>query len=115
MEIPDTAPARKRSQRAEQKQRTRMRLIEATMAVVAREGLTCTTLGKVARQAGLSQGIVNFHFESKDQLLAETLTQLTEEYRSIWQDASAGAGDDPAAGLEALVRALLEPRETLRS
>ena len=32
-----------------------------------------TTLGDVAREAGLSQGIVNLHFESKDNLLKETL------------------------------------------
>jgi TetR/AcrR family transcriptional repressor of bet genes len=103
-----TGPVRK-SLRAEQKERTRQRLIDATLEVVAKEGLSGTTMGKVARRAGLSQGIVNFHFESKEQLLAETLTFLTEHYRTAWRAALDSTSDDPAAQIKAILHSLLKP------
>ena len=103
------ATAEKPSRRAAQKERTRQRLIEATIEVVAKDGLSGTTMGKVAKTAGLSQGIINFHFESKDLLLCQTLVFLTEEYRSSWQAALDEAGERPAAKLESFVRALLQP------
>ena len=39
-------------------------------------------LADVAKTAGLSGGIVNFHFESKEKLLVETLRSLAAEYRT---------------------------------
>src|SRR5262245_10309114 len=51
----------------------RLQLIEATIDVMARKGYAGTTMADVAKQAGLSSGIVNFHFETKENLLAETL------------------------------------------
>ena len=48
--------------RAEQKQHTRQKLIEATMAVIASEGFSGVTMAKVAEKAGLSRGIGNFHW-----------------------------------------------------
>ncbi len=99
----------KQSRRAAQKERTRTRLIEATIEIIAKDGLCGTTVGKVARKAGLSQGIVNFHFESKDLLFHETLIFLTEEYRTIWQAALDEAGEQPAVKLESFVRALFQP------
>lgn len=51
----------------------------------------------------MSRGLVNFHFESKEQLLLATLQMLLDEYRSSWKAAIADAGPDPAAQLLALV------------
>ena len=53
------------------------------MEVIASEGLTGVTMAKVAEQAGLSRGIGNFHFQSKEQLLLETLSTLSERDREI--------------------------------
>ncbi len=47
----------------------RAQLIEATIDVVYRDGLSRLTLAKVAQQAGLSTSIVNFYFKTKEQLL----------------------------------------------
>ena len=41
--------------RSEQKQQTRQRLIEATMAVIGSEGFSGVTMAKVAEKAGLYQ------------------------------------------------------------
>ncbi len=59
--------------------------------------------------AGLSHGLVNFHFETKEKLLAETLAYLAEEYRANWLSYLETAGDDPAAQLSALLRADFNP------
>ena len=62
----------------------RQQLIESTIETLALRGYASTTLTEVARTAGLSHGLVNFHFESKAKLLAETLQFLAEEYRLNW-------------------------------
>ncbi len=76
---------------------------------MARNGYARTTLTEVARQAGLSHGLVNFHFASKEGLLAETLAYLAEEYRRNWETALARAPASPAARLDAMIRADFEP------
>ena len=60
----------------------REQLIEATISTIARRGYAQTTLSDVAAAAGVSHGLVNFHFQSKERLLAETLLFMAEEYRA---------------------------------
>lgn len=95
--------------RAEQKKLTRQKIIDATLAVIAREGFSGVTMAKVAETAGLSRGIGNFHFQSKDQLLLETLRAIQKEFDVAWTSAVAEAGPSPAGQLRALVRTVLEP------
>ncbi len=87
----------------------RTQLIEATISTMAELGYSRTTLTAVARRAGLSHGLVLFHFDTKENLLSATLDHLSEEYRANWQAALAAAGDRPEAQLEALVRADFDP------
>ncbi|NEY91673.1 TetR/AcrR family transcriptional regulator [Tabrizicola oligotrophica] len=87
----------------------RVQLIEATIEVIAERGFARTTLSDVAGRAGLSHGLVNFHFESKDLLLSETLSYLSEEYRENWTRTLAEAGPRPAHQLDALFRADFSP------
>lgn len=84
-------------------------MIEATIATLAERGFSRTTLTEVARRAGLSHGLVLFHFRSKDNLLAETLDYLSDEYRSNWQAALSAAGPTPEAQLLAMVHADFSP------
>lgn len=91
---------RKRTAPKEERQQ---QLIQATIRSVAENGLSDTTMATVSRKAGLSQGIINLHFQSKDRLLVETLSYIAEEYRFSWEKALYGAGDDPADQLAALV------------
>ena len=74
------ASVEKLNRRALSKEVRRRELIDATIKCIARKGLGNTTLADVAREAGLSQGIVNLHFKSKDNLLAETLKSVADEY-----------------------------------
>jgi TetR/AcrR family transcriptional repressor of bet genes len=99
----------KKTTRAAGKALRRSRLIDATIECIARHGLAATTLSRVAKLAGLSHGIVNFHFRSKDLLLIEALRYLSEEYRNLWQRALDEAGDSAARALYAMVHIDLDP------
>jgi TetR/AcrR family transcriptional repressor of bet genes len=83
----------------------RKQLIDATIRAIGRFGYASTTLTHVAGEAGLSPGIVNFYFKSKDQLLLATLEQIVEEYSAFWQAALNKGKVAPAAGLEAMIEA----------
>lgn len=98
------SPARTLSRSARRQQ-----VIEATLAAIAISGLSRLTLTDVARQAGISHGLVLFHFSSKENLLAETLAFLADEYQRNWQVALADAGPDPADRLLAMIEADFRP------
>ena len=94
-------PARRR--RSAPPAERREQLILATIRCVANHGLADTTIATVAQEAGLSQGIINLHFRSKEGLLTETLRYLADEYRSACREAAAAAATSPTAGLLAMV------------
>jgi TetR/AcrR family transcriptional repressor of bet genes len=100
-----TATARRTASR----EKRRRQLIDATMKCIARKGMGSTTLGDVAQEAGLSQGIVNLHFESKDNLLKETLRTLVDEYREQFDKTLEKLGPHPGDKLLALMELDLKP------
>jgi TetR/AcrR family transcriptional repressor of bet genes len=103
------ASRRNPAPRADVKVLRREQLIDATMRTIAKRGYARTTMAHVAKAAGLSQGIVNFYFKSKEALLYETLVQLAEEYAALSQQAIERAGPDPVAALDAMIETDLGP------
>jgi TetR/AcrR family transcriptional repressor of bet genes len=89
--------------RTASKEARRQQLIQATIQSIAKYGLSDTTVATVAKEANLSQGIVNLHFQSKQGLLIETLKSVADEYKEAWEKALASAGPGNAEKLEALV------------
>lgn len=65
----------------------RQQLVDATISILAAKGFSALTVADVARSAGLSVGIINFHFESKDKLLSACLAYLADEYHRNWKRA----------------------------
>ncbi|MCX7645751.1 MAG: TetR family transcriptional regulator C-terminal domain-containing protein [Rhodobacteraceae bacterium] len=100
---------RPRKERTENAARRRVQLIEAALRSIVRNGLPGTTLATVAREAGLSQGVAVFYFQTKEGLLAAALERHYERYEANWRAALAQAGTDPAARLAAMVRADFQP------
>lgn len=101
---PPPAEPEKRSRKASKETR-RQQLIEATIDSLAKRGYSETTMADVADGAGLSRGIVNFHFESKEKLLVATLQYMADEYAAHWRSALQKAGDDPASQIGVIVAA----------
>lgn len=83
----------------------REQLILATMKSIARNGLSGTTMAEVTRLAGLSLGIANLHFKSKEKLLVATLNYMTGEYHEGQQEILEGTRYPTVAEkLEALLQ-----------
>ena len=97
-EVTTPPPSRKASRPVRRQQ-----LIDATIVVLARKGYSALTVADVAKTAGLSVGIINFHFESKEKLLASCLTHLAEEYYRNWQSALATPGASVAEKLQMVI------------
>ncbi|MBF0672485.1 MAG: TetR/AcrR family transcriptional regulator [Salinibacterium sp.] len=51
----------------------RSRALEATLTLVTRAGYQATTIAAVAKEAGLSESFILWHFRNKDRLFAEAL------------------------------------------
>ena len=77
--------------------------MEATIDRIAARGFADLTLADVAKAAGLSVGIVNFYFRSKDVLLIETLRHLVADYVQQTNENIRSAGTTAAAQIEAMI------------
>lgn len=101
--------AQRQARRTASRAARRQQLIDATMKCIARKGMSSTTLADVAKEAGLSQGIVNLHFTSKDNLLNETLRSLADEYKAQFDKELARAAPRPADQLRAVMALDFKP------
>lgn len=89
--------------RANVKDKRKAQLIAAAFESIAKRGLMETTITHISKGAGMSRGIINFYFTSKEMMLRETLKTLIEEYEAAWGEALAKAGDDGRAKVQALI------------
>lgn len=88
----------------------RQQLIDATIEVIAENGVSGTTMAEVTRLAGLSIGIVNLHFESKDNLLKSTLLFLSEELRDVWGAINENPNLTPAQKVWGIIDSSFHPK-----
>jgi TetR/AcrR family transcriptional repressor of bet genes len=100
--LSETSNKPRTKRRTAPKEERRVQLIKATIRSIAKNGLSVTTIATVAGEAGLSQGIINLHFQSKERLLEETLGHVVYEYRMVWYKALENCGDSAAEKLAAL-------------
>lgn len=98
--------------RAEQKERTRALLIDTTMDLIAEGGLEWATLARVAERAGLSRGICNYHFSTKERLLLETLQTVHLELDALWRSILENEAEPAAGRLARFVRRAFDPELT---
>lgn len=60
----------------------RRQLVDAAIAVIHESGFARATVARIARQAGISSGMVHHYFRDKDELLFETMRYLLSELRA---------------------------------
>jgi len=95
------------SPRKKIKDKRRVQLLEANMESIAKRGLAETTITHISQAAGMSRGIINFYFDSKETMMIETLRHILEEQARVWNDALERThGEDPAKQLKAVINAL---------
>lgn len=57
----------------------RAEILDTTCQVVIERGFAGTRISDVAHRLGVSTGLIHYHFDSKDQLLAETFAHAAQE------------------------------------
>ena len=80
-----------------------VRIVEAMRASVAVRGIAGSTFDHVAREAGVSRGLLHYYFQTKERLLVEVVRREAQVRGELLDQAVAGAsnGDDL---IDALVR-----------
>ncbi|WP_285709362.1 TetR/AcrR family transcriptional regulator [Erythrobacter oryzae] len=78
---------------------TRNRLIDAALVVVARDGLGEANVKAIAQEAGVTAGLLHYHFASKDELLFAAVERAGAEYVAALDELI--AGHEPAALFDA--------------
>ena len=94
---------RKSNQRSENKKTSNLKLINSAIKSISERGINETTMSNVSQGAGLSQGIVNFHFKSKELLLIETLKYISNEYLEAFQRKLMNSGENPVKKILAII------------
>ena len=84
------------------KQATRQRIIEAAGSRLKRDGIDGSGIATLMADAGLTNGAFYAHFESKDDLIAQTVAEQLRGQRQRFRALPPGR-----AGLEQLIRAYL--------
>ena len=81
------------------------RIIEAMRSSVARRGISGSTFEHVAREAGVSRGLLHYYFGTKEALLVEVVRR-DSEHRIARLDAPLGAAANADEVLKILVASL---------
>jgi TetR/AcrR family fatty acid metabolism transcriptional regulator len=75
---------------------SRQTVLDAAIATMAKRGFVNTSVQDIADAAGMSKGVVHYHFDGKDALIAEVLKtcadRLSARVRGAWESA-ASPGD----------------------
>ena len=59
-------------------QQRRTELVTAGIACLGKGGMTAFTIDQICKQAGVSRGLINHHFKSKEELLVSIYAQMTD-------------------------------------
>ena len=73
---------------------TRTKILEAAFQILARQGYENTSIKDIAEEAGVAQGLVHYHFKSKQQLVLAVLAEVCREME--FGDAQGAAGAQAA-------------------
>ncbi|MFI0710439.1 TetR/AcrR family transcriptional regulator [Streptomyces inhibens] len=89
----------------ELRQRSRERLLQATVDLVGERGFEATTLGDIAERAGAARGLISYYFPGKRQLLQSAVHRLMHRtLQAALEREPRPTGPD--AGRELLARAI---------
>lgn len=86
----------------------RARLLDAALALFARQGIVDTTLGQVAREAGFTPAMMHYYFKTRDQLLDVLIDERFLPLRAKLSGSFQTNPDDPIAGITLLAQRLVE-------
>ncbi len=89
----------KTTNRSQQKERTRQKLLQAAFDVFTRHGIMQSRMEDIAREAGVSHGTVFVHFKSQEDLIETVVSHYGKEIAARTHDLSqSGASLDEVLG-----------------
>src|ERR1700693_1290012 len=86
----------------------RDRILTAARELFYRHGLHAVGVDAIAEAAGTNKTTLYRHFESKDELVAECLRELTRDFDLAWADIQGKHAGEPKQQLLALLRVSAE-------
>lgn len=89
----------------------RDQIVRAALRLVRAHGVHGFTIADVAEEAGVSRGIMHYHFQSKDEIVREALLLSLLEFGRRVIEAVAAAPGSARARLHALIDASLNEEE----
>src|SRR4051794_31480478 len=81
---------------------SRQQVLDAAIKTLAKRGFTNTSVSDIAEAAGMSKGVVHYHFANKEDLIVRVLGQCYDSLSS----AVRGAWSEPGTPPERIRRAL---------
>jgi AcrR family transcriptional regulator len=91
------------TQREQAAAEARTKILAAAADVIVRDGLAQVRMASIARAAGVSSGLLHYHFDTKELLFAEVLRYSHALSAELNQRALAEAGEDPAVRLSSFL------------
>lgn len=81
----------------------RTRILAAAADCIVRDGLAQVRMASIARTAGVSAGLLHYHFDTKELLFGEVLTYSHALSADLNQSAMARVGEGPAERLSSFL------------
>lgn len=101
---PGSAPVQTRGRGIRETPAVRQQsIIDATMRCIARYSYSETTIDRICAEAKVSRGLINHHFQSKDELMAQTYKRLASDLLDVSRAAAAKA-TGPEDKLDAIIK-----------
>ena len=85
----------------------RAEIVDALLRVMADQGWAKATIARIAREAGLTPGLLHYHFQSKQEILLELVHRIESEHEARIQRLSKEA-KTPTQRVRAMVLAYLK-------
>ncbi|HEX4585340.1 MAG TPA: TetR family transcriptional regulator C-terminal domain-containing protein [Burkholderiaceae bacterium] len=74
------------------------------MRSIAKYGYAGTTIGRICAEAKVSRGLINHHFDTKEELIRQSYKELCDEWVFQTRDMLLDAHRDPEDRLRAMIR-----------
>jgi TetR/AcrR family transcriptional repressor of bet genes len=81
----------------------RLQITGALVKVMAKRGYDGASVADIAKAARLTPGLVHYHFDTKQEILLEALSDLVTRHDRRLEERIAEAGGDPIAELNAAI------------
>lgn len=89
--------------RPSNKAERRSQIVRGLMRVMAARGYDGASMPEIARAAGLTQGLIHYHFKNKQEILLAAIDELVAAHNKGLDDRLASHGGEPCEQLAAFI------------